>query len=380
MDCNKPLDGEITFSQLAMLLEQHLSATPRHSKDEKLINVKRCPICRKVIKKEKRDLDVVTHIALCAYSEPGNGGHVGRGVEGFLLGGFLTEAYAQRKWYSKVLSYVGYGGYNLGKNNANILVQDRATGQLVEEKMPSYIRLGIRLLYQSAGSRTAVESKMIKNLLKNLSVKQGRKFDDPYSAKAIPHFIKFHKLDVDEILEPLESYENFNEFFYRKLKPTARTLVSPDPKVAVSPADCRMSCFKTIDSAKSLWIKGQNFTVSKLLGNDDLAKYYEGGALGIFRLAPQDYHRFHMPVDGVVGPTTFIHGTYYTVNPMAIRTPVDVYTENIRAVTTIDSPIFGKVAYVAIGAMMVGSIILTSKEGQEVKRLDEHGYFAFGGS
>ena len=51
---------------------------------------------------------------------------------------------------------------------------------------------------------------------------------------------------------------------------------------------------------------------------DEVAKF-EGGALGIFRLAPQDYHRFHVPVDGVLGEPRSIDGQYYTVNPMAIR-------------------------------------------------------------
>ena len=35
---------------------------------------------------------------------------------------------------------------------------------------------------------------------------------------------------------------------------------------------------------------------------------------------------------------------------------------------------------VCIGAMMVGSTIITKKEGEEVKRGEEFGYFAFGGS
>lgn len=35
---------------------------------------------------------------------------------------------------------------------------------------------------------------------------------------------------------------------------------------------------------------------------------------------------------------------------------------------------------VCIGAMMVGSIKITVDEGQEVKRGQEFGYFAFGGS
>ena len=33
---------------------------------------------------------------------------------------------------------------------------------------------------------------------------------------------------------------------------------------------------------------------------------------GPFRLAPQDYHRFHSPIDGVVGDVHDIPGQYYT--------------------------------------------------------------------
>ena len=115
---------------------------------------------------------------------------------------------------------------------------------------------------------------------------------------------------------------SFNEFFYRKLKPDARPCTAPDnSNIVVSPADCRSVVFNKIDKAKEIWIKGRDFTVQRLLGPaypDDAAKF-EGGALGIFRLAPQDYHRFHVPVDGVLGEPRAVEGQYYTVNPMAIR-------------------------------------------------------------
>jgi len=77
---------------------------------------------------------------------------------------------------------------------------------------------------------------------------------------------------------------------------------------------------------------------------------------------------------------TYISGEYYTVNPQAIRTALDVYGENARKIVPIDSPQFGRVFAVCIGAMMVGSIKTTVEEGQEIKRGDEFGYFAFGGS
>jgi phosphatidylserine decarboxylase len=50
--------------------------------------------------------------------------------------------------------------------------------------------------------------------------------------------------------------------------------------------------------------------VQSLLQDDELAKQFQGCSIGVFRLAPQDYHRYHIPVDGVLGPTTFINGLF----------------------------------------------------------------------
>lgn len=102
-----------------------------------------------------------------------------------------------------------------------------------------------------------------------------------------------------------------------KLKPDARPIKDPDnPYRLVSSADCRLMVFETVAEATRLWIKGREFTVARLLGERYRAEAerYVGGALCIFRLAPQDYHRFHSPVDGTIGPMTFISGEYYTVN------------------------------------------------------------------
>jgi phosphatidylserine decarboxylase len=88
-----------------------------------------------------------------------------------------------------------------------------------------------------------------------------------------------------------------------------------------------------------------------------------------------------------------ISGEYYTVNvsylssghadrcslqPQAIRTTLDVYGDNVRKIVPIDSPQFGRVMAVCVGAMMVGSIKTTVNEGDHVKRGQEFGYFAFG--
>ncbi|KAG1727715.1 phosphatidylserine decarboxylase-domain-containing protein [Suillus lakei] len=297
------------------------------------------------------------------------------------VGNFVTASQAQRKWYTKVISKVSNGNYRIGANSANIIVQNRMTGQLQEEKMQVYVRLGIRLLYK--GARGRMEGARARRLLKSLSIKQGAKYDSPESARDIPSFIEFHGLKVDEILEPISSFKTFNDFFYRKLKPSARPIESPDdPRRLVSAADCRLMVFETVSEATKLWIKGREFSVARLLGDvyRDEAERYVGGPLAIFRLAPQDYHRFHVPVDGRIGEMRDVKGEYYTVNPQAVRSALDVYGENVRKIVPIDSPQFGRVMVVCVGAMMVGSIKTTVEEGQDVKRGQELGYFAFGGS
>jgi len=251
----------------------------------------------------------------------------------------------------------------------------------VEEKIPAYIEVALRIMYSSSSGRFAVNHHDVKKLLRHLSCSQGKKYDDPRSRKEIAGFAKFHNLNLEEILDPLDSFKNFNEFFYRKLKPSSRPIAfHTDPKIAVSPADCRMNAFPTIDEATKIWIKGKNFTLYNLLLNEELVAKYVGGSLIIARLAPQDYHRFHFPVDGVVGESTPVDGSLYTVNPVAVRQPIDVFTENKRIRTIIHSKCFGDVVYITVGATMVGSIGLTSHPGQEIKKGDEHGYFAFGGS
>lgn len=372
----------LTIDQCVICLEDQLSKSKVHEggalkneeEEEYLITLTRCPLCEKSNMDRKSAVDIVTHLATCASQD-------WRKVDHLVMGDFVTSSQAQRKWYTKVISKVSYGGYKLGANSANILVQDRRTGQIQEERMSVYVRLGIRLLYKGLKS-SRMESARIKRMLKSLSVKQGIKYDAPSSAKDIPSFIAFHRLDMNEVLDPIDSFKSFNQFFYRKLRPGMRPCTEPnDSRVAVSPADCRSVVFNTLTDATEIWVKGQNFSIKRLIGetypNDVLL--FENGSFGIFRLAPQDYHRFHVPVDGSICQPKTVGQDYYTVNPMAIRSGLDVYGENVRVVIPVDTKEFGRCMIICVGAMLVGSTVITSPVGP-VKRAEELGYFKFGGS
>ncbi|KAJ9561432.1 hypothetical protein OSB04_006592 [Centaurea solstitialis] len=176
--------------------------------------------------------------------------------------------------------------------------------------------------------------------------------------------------------------DTFNEFFIRELKPGARPIscVGRDD-VAICAADSRLMAFRTAEESLRFWIKGRKFSIQGLLGNIPCSNAFIDGTLVIFRLAPQDYHRFHFPVSGTIEQIVDIPGCLYTVNPIAVNSKYcNVFTENKRAVSIISTADFGKVAFVAIGATMVGSITFTKKEGDCVQKGDEFGYFSFGGS
>lgn len=114
--------------------------------EEHVIEIRECPLCHQPRLSKRSDADIITHIATCASRD-------WRQVDNLVMGGFVTSSQAQRKWYSKVITKISYGGYKLGANSANILVQDRITGQINEERMSVYVRLGIRLLYKGLKSR-----------------------------------------------------------------------------------------------------------------------------------------------------------------------------------------------------------------------------------
>lgn len=359
-----------------------LESEEEEEKAEKVINISRCPICHKERINSRMEIDIVTHLAVCASTDWSSLRHI------LSPGNFVTSNQANRKWFTKVIGKVQNGKYSLGADSANIIVKDRMSGELVEEKMQVVVRVGIRLMYRSSGSKSRMEKENVKKMLRSLTLKQGMKFNSTESKKEIEGFVNFHGLDLNEVLKPIESFQTFNEFFYRELKPNARKIEGiGNPNVMVSCADCRMMVFENLGIGKSIWIKGKSFCLKKVLGdriglsNEDVGENEEEKwTIGIFRLAPQDYHRFHSPLDGTVEQIERIDGQYYTVNPMAIRSTIDVYGENVRVVIGMRSEGFGKVYCVLVGAMMVGSIEVGVKVGDQLKKGDHLGYFAFGGS
>ena len=122
---------------------------------ERVINIRSCPLCHRRRLKRKSEQDIITHLAICASSDWSR-------MDRIVTSNYVTSSQAQRKFFTKLIGKVTSGAYSLGANSANILVQDRVTGQLQEEKMAVYVRLGIRVLYKGArGGMASARGKSI---------------------------------------------------------------------------------------------------------------------------------------------------------------------------------------------------------------------------
>ncbi len=234
----------------------------------------------------------------------------------------------------------------------------------------------LRWTYETAMGRLGVEA-LVKRAV--FSQWYGWRMNRPASAAKVLPFIVDYGLDVDDFAkQPLE-FKTFNDFFYRTLKPGARP-ISSGADVAVLPADGRHLAFPDVDVSTGFYIKGAKFTLADFLGDAALGEEFAGGSLVISRLCPVDYHRFHFPVNGTPGEPVLLNGSLYSVSPVALRRNVSYLVQNKRMRTLVDSPEFGRVAVLEIGATCVGSIGEEFVAGRTVAKGDPKGWFAFGGS
>jgi len=182
------------------------------------------------------------------------------------------------------------------------------------------------------------------NWLKNLFIKQ---------------FAKAYKIDMSNAVEPeLTNYACFNDFFTRAIHLDSRP-IDPDKHSFCSPVDGAMSQFGNIQAGRIIQAKNHHYSTLELLGGDEKhAEIFEEGEFCTIYLAPKDYHRIHMPCDGELISMSHVPGQLFSVNPLTAQNVPKLFARNERVVCIFDTP-FGKMALVAVGATIVGSIETT---------------------
>ncbi|EAT12306.1 phosphatidylserine decarboxylase [Bermanella marisrubri] len=170
----------------------------------------------------------------------------------------------------------------------------------------------------------------------------------------IEKFAAKYDVNMDEALEEdLRAYKSFNDFFTRALKDGARPI--SDDKI-VSPADGAVSQLGEIELGRCFQAKGRDFGVNELLGGDaERAEPFMKGDFATIYLSPKDYHRVHMPCDGVLKETVYVPGDLFSVNPATAEGVDGLFARNERLVCMFETE-HGPMAMVLVGAMIVAGI------------------------
>lgn len=169
-------------------------------------------------------------------------------------------------------------------------------------------------------------------------------------------FLAGYRVDMNEAEESNPfAYATFNEFFTRSLRAGVRP-IARDPQLIVSPVDGTVSQCGHLDDDTLVQAKGHSYSLAALLGGDrDAVEAYRGGSFACLYLAPYNYHRIHMPMDGVVRSNVYVPGDLFSVNAATVRAVPRVFARNERLICEFDTPV-GRMAVILIGALFVGSI------------------------
>lgn len=197
--------------------------------------------------------------------------------------------------------------------------------------------------------------------------------ESPLSKGRIKKLIKANNIDMSQYEN--KDFKSFNEFFIRKILDGKRN-IEMNPSSVIAPADSKLTVYD-IQPDAVYRIKGCDYSIKQLLGDENLANEYAGGKCLVFRLSVDNYHRYCFTDNGNVIDNRFIPGILHTVNPLALEKH-DVYGKNCRELTILKTENFGNVAYIEVGAMMVGRI--NNRKIEKFVRGEEKGYFSFGGS
>jgi len=167
-------------------------------------------------------------------------------------------------------------------------------------------------------------------------------------------FANRYQVNMAEADNPdLASYPTFNAFFTRPLRPGVRPLAQA---TWVCPVDGAISQFGAIAKDQIFQAKGHSYSTTALVGGDaTLAALFEDGHFATLYLSPKDYHRIHMPCDGVLRRMIYVPGDLFSVNPTTARGVPGLFARNERVVCVFDSA-HGPFVLTLVGATIVGSM------------------------
>ena len=169
--------------------------------------------------------------------------------------------------------------------------------------------------------------------------------------------VRRYAVDLSDAVESdLRAWPTFNAFFTRALRPDARPLPA-EPGAVASPSDGLVQDAGEIAGTTLVQAKSLTYSLESLLGGDrDAASAFAGGSAATIYLAPRDYHRVHLPVDGTLAALVHLPGDRFSVNPTTAERIRHLFARNERVVFHFRGAGEHPFAIVMVGALLVGSI------------------------
>tara|TARA_B100000959_G_scaffold287271_1_gene370710 strand:- start:12002 stop:12823 length:822 start_codon:yes stop_codon:yes gene_type:complete len=172
----------------------------------------------------------------------------------------------------------------------------------------------------------------------------------------INRFISLYKVNTKEVKNSIpDGFDTFNAFFIRELVPDARKINLSMDAVS-SPADGNLTIFGDIENHKLIQAKQHAYSLQNLLRqNTNTLKKFVKGKYATIYLAPNNYHRIHAPVDGIITKIHHIPGTLFSVNQNTVSRIPKLFVRNERIACYIKTQ-STEIILLFIGALNVGSI------------------------
>lgn len=196
----------------------------------------------------------------------------------------------------------------------------------------------------------------------------------PISRLFIKGFINKNNINMEEYKDM--KYKSFNDFFTREIIDKYRPFPNEGWDLA-APCDGKLTAYPITDNS-IFHVKDSIYNLEDLLQDKDLAEEFLNGICLIFRLTPDDYHRYSYIDKGQILSQKKIKGVLHTVRPIS-HLRYKIYKQNSREYTVMKTEKFGTVIQMEVGALFVGRITNNKVEGT-FKRGEEKGMFEFGGS
>ena len=172
----------------------------------------------------------------------------------------------------------------------------------------------------------------------------------------ISGFVRVYDVDIDDVRQKVpDDFATFNDFFVRELADGARP-VARDTAAIVSPVDGTVSIASSLEAHRILQAKGLSYTLDDLFAIDlREARAYASGSFATIYLAPNNYHRVHMPLDGRLVAAHYVPGDLFSVNEATVAHVPGLFRRNERVNLHFETA-GGPAALIFVGALNVGSI------------------------